>query len=125
VRAGARAALLARAAFERITDAGYIAQLPLRDSPENIRKVTEAFQSQGRQEHLWSVDDRAEALIFHPDLLSDIGGDHGDLTVRYFEAEIAPGECRDDADIEIVGNIPLGQGTELRSSGRGRTKLQY
>ena len=33
--------------------------------------------------------------------------------MRYFEAEIVPGECRDDADIEIVENIPLDHGTEL------------
>ena len=59
------------------------------------------------------MDDSGQELLFHPDLLSDIGGDHGDLTVRYFEAEIVPGEGRDDADIEIVGNIPLGHGTEL------------
>ena len=41
-----------RAAFERITDAGYIARPSLRDSPGRIRKVAEAFRSQGRQEHL-------------------------------------------------------------------------
>jgi len=47
-----RAAILAKAAFERITDAGYIAQLSLPDSPGKIRKVAEAFRIQGRQEHL-------------------------------------------------------------------------
>jgi hypothetical protein len=108
-----RGASLAKTAFERITDAGYIAQLSLRDSPANIGKVMEAFLSRDRQEHLCSVGDRGEELFLHLELLSDIGGDHCDLTVRYFEAEITPGECRDDADLEIVGNIPLGQGSEL------------
>ena len=59
------------------------------------------------------MDDSGQELLFHPDLLSGIGGDHCDLTVRYFEAEIAPGEGSDDADLEIVENIPLDHGTEL------------
>jgi hypothetical protein len=108
-----RAAILAKAAFERITDAGYIAQLSLRDSPANIRRVTEAFRSQGRQEHLWSVDDSERELFFHPDLLTDVAGDNSDLTVRYFEAEIVPREDTHDADLDIVGNIPFGRGAEL------------
>jgi len=45
------------------------------------------------------VADSGQDLSFHPDLLPDIDGDHGDLTVRYFEAVIS--QPSQDWDVDV------------------------
>lgn len=108
------AAVLARAGCERITDAGFIARTSVKGSAATIAHLVDTLRRNGRDERLWTRDDTGTELSVHPTLSADIGRDVHDVTLRYYEADIVPGDSPEENDVETVQGIYLSRDTQVR-----------
>ena len=100
----ARRAHLVKSDFEELTDALYIRQLSIQDSPRNIRKIAGILSKTASRDNLWLLNDTNTEIFIHSSLLKYVNFANHGLTLRYFNPQLKARRDANETGYEVELN---------------------